>query len=376
MKRNRAALAIIAVIVIIGGAVVIGHSTWHTSPPPKVNTVAPPVCPTPPPFQSNQTYTFSGCLTVPPTGYTLRGLTNVSIIGGLWVDSNTNPCPFTKCGGGSALGRAAFTVLDGSGVTFNDLTINGANVGGFHYHLADNAGINVEGTAGVTISHVSISHVFGDALTLGALYQGVNPHVTTTPVTNAVVTSFTANAAGRQGIAAVDVNGLTASNLTIGSTGYESLDFEADTLGIGARNVTVTGAQLVAPINISSAGASTGPITISNASVTGAAGDAVNVKNLNGTPYAGPLTFTADSFRCGSSAYEACLNLHGANAITVSNSAFRLGFNNQLRGKLYAASGGTHLTLTTNTVTGFVIKTTGSHDSTSTVTVTGDGNRL
>jgi hypothetical protein len=177
-----------------------------------------------PTFTSGSTFSApaGAVYAVPAAGFNLKGLQNVTIDGGTWVDANVSSG--NTHGHGSAKGRPAFNIIGGSGITLENMSIVGADNGGYVPNMAFNAAINAEGTSNLTVSGVGVSHVFGDCLTLGARYQGVNPHVTVTPDAAVTVTDFTGNDCGRQGISPVAVRGLTASNVTIGATGFNSLD--------------------------------------------------------------------------------------------------------------------------------------------------------
>lgn len=241
------------------GAIALGSAAVLVSSPAfAASTLPTPNAPTPT-FTSNSTFTApaGAVYEVPANGFHFNSLQNVTINGGTWVDPNTSPGD--THGHGAALGRAAFDILGGSGITLENMTIVGANRGGYNPKLAFNTAINADGTSGLTVSGDDVSHVFGDCLTLGGWYQGVDPNVTVTPDMNVTVTDFNGQVCGLQGIALVDVNGVTATNVTIGHSGEESLNFESDTVGIGAKNVTFTGCSLDKQVNIAAAGSRPGP---------------------------------------------------------------------------------------------------------------------
>jgi hypothetical protein len=282
-------------------------------------------------------------------GVTLRTPDGLTIDGGKYENKTT-----LKTFSGAGAGRATFSVVGGADVTLENLTVVGANVGGYHAALAFEAGIAFDGTSGATVDDVHVWHVYGDCLTLDPLRSGHGTNGIVSPVTDAVVTNFWGAACGRQGIAPVSVDGATFSNLTIRTTGFESLDFEADTRGEGARNVVVDGCTLVKPVNISSGGHATGPITVENCAVTGASGDAVIVKNTSGSPDNGPIVFSGDSFRCGASVYVSCFELHGASSFIVANSKVQLGFRGDgVHEGVYHAGGDSHVAFADDVVGGY-----------------------
>ncbi len=352
------------------GALAMGSAAVLVSSPAYAGTLPAANAPTPT-FTSDTTFTApAGAIyEVPRHGFNLTDLQNVTIDGGTWVDPNTSPGDTN--GHGAALGRAGFDIVGGSGITLENMSIVGANFsGGYYAKLASNAAINADGTAHLTVSGVNVAHVFGDCLTLGAWYQGYDPNVTVTPDTNATVTNFEGDVCGRQGIALVDLNGLTASNVTIGATGFESLDFESDTVGIGTKNATVTNCSLAKPVNISAAGRQSGKITISDCTIGNRpTGEAVIASNLNGsTPY-GPIVFDNDTFACAASVYVSCFQLSGFD-VTVENSSATVG-TPDVPEQVYAVNGASTVAFNNDDVSGYFAKPVGTSGPNATVTVTG-----
>jgi hypothetical protein len=354
-KRGRVGAFIVTLIVggFIGGF--LGARAQHlTLPPAPVPTpkTAVPLCAAPPTLVAGGVYQLSGCVEVPAAGITVPA--GVTIDGGAFVDSNVQPCPYARCAPGSNRGRPAFLVKT-SGVTLENLSVTGANVGGFHEKLAFNAGIELEGSSGTTISHVSISHVFGDCLDLEPQRSGTGSNGVVAPVSGLAAVSLSATACGRNGVTCASVNGASFTDLTIGSTGQDDVDCEADERGgEGAKNLTITGASWNGLTSINAGGESTGPITINGLTMSGAgSGDALQVQNRDGSKPAGAITIENSTIRCGESSYLACLTMSGANVV-MSNDAMSIGFDypGSLRSPVYHAAKGAVLTFSGTTVTG------------------------
>lgn len=253
---------------------------------------------------------------MPPGGFwlnnNLNNNTDVTIDGGIWLDTNNQRCAM-KCAQGSNQGRAAFTVIGGSNVTFENMTIYGANQGGEVLALESNSGIDAVGTTGLTLSQVKVSHVFGDCLALDTQvpYDQDLGKVANMDVT---VNGFAATACGFQGISLVDVNGFTASGLNIGSTAEDSFEVETDFKGVGADNIDVENCLNPSPadpdangiqghVMIDAKGTRTSNITIDNCAIdTGKNGYGVWVKNRVASPSTNPIDLSMhnDSVNCGS----------------------------------------------------------------------------
>ena len=355
----------VLLVVLVAAAVFFGHNVWAPpvppAPVPQVRALA-PACPTPPPFKANTTYIFTGCELVPPGGYFIPS--GVTIDGGQWLDPNVSPCPYTRCSPGSHRGRPAFTV-EGAGVTLEHLSITGANRGGYHSSLAFNSAIESLGVSGLTITDVVISHPFGDGITADPLRSGRGHNSIVASTTDLIVNGLIVDAAGRQSIALVSVDHASLSNLSLGTAAFDSLDFEADTGGEGTENVTVDGGTGIQPVNISSNGPHTGPLTFSAFNVTGTAGAAVNIRNLTGKPDHGQILFNGDRLRCGASSETACLQIVGGDVL-VEHCTLAIGFpHDALKERVYAAGDHSMLTFGDTSVTG--VHAAGTHDATSTV---------
>jgi hypothetical protein len=323
---------------------------------------------------------------VPPGGFwldnNLNDNTDITIDGGIWLDTNNQRCAL-KCAQGSNQGRAAFTVIGGANVTFENMTIYGANQGGETLSLESNSGIEAVGTTGLTLSDVAISHVFGDCLALDTQVPN-DEDLGKVANTDVTVNGFSAAACGMQGISLVDVNGFTARGLNIGSTAEDSFEVETDFNGVGAENIDIESCENPSPadpnangiqgqVMIDAKGTRTSNITIDNCALdTGKNGYGVWVKNRAASPSVNPidLSMQNDSVNCGS-APEACLEIHGGD-VSVSDSSIAVGYlAHQMPELVYRANDQSSITLTNDTVTGYAAKGFGDTDLTSAVSATG-----
>jgi hypothetical protein len=127
-------------------------------------------------------------------------------------------------------------VKDTAGVTIENVTLNGQNIGatGRAGDMVGEAGVQVLSSTNVNLDHIAVNHVFGDGLTLG--FQPRQP-----PSSNVAVNGYAINGTGaiRPGVTVAYVNGATLDNVSIqNSSGF---DFESDLAGVGSGNVTVNG---------------------------------------------------------------------------------------------------------------------------------------
>jgi hypothetical protein len=321
------------------------------------------------PITDGQTITGTGTVVLTQP-IVLTDCSGVTITGGAWDDPNTSPGQ--AYGGGEGNGRPAFDIIGGDDITLENLSIVGANRGGYRWSLAFNGGIETQGTAGLTVSNVKVSHVFGDCLTLEPLRSGTGQNNIVAPVRDLTVDRFTGTACGRQGIGLVSVNGATFTDITIGTTGFDPFDAEADQPDKeGAKNVTVTGCSFSGLIAISGGGGATGPITFSDCTMKGTgSGDVVVVRNTSGGADAGAITFADDTLRCGASAYVSCFQIGGASDIVVQNSTVTIGYpKDTLLESAYSLSDDTHITFADDIMKGF--GRLGNTSTGSTATVTG-----
>lgn len=281
----------------------------------------------------------------------LNHCTGVTIDGGDWFWPSKSPGK--GAGHGVTPGISAFDVTSGTGNTIENLSVQGANEGGYVAKLANSAAINLNGSIGTTISNVQTSHAFGDCLDLEGLRSGSGADAVTQPVTNLTVTTFGATACGRNNISLVSVDGANLSALTLGSAGYDALDFEDDSGGESARNVVVSDCVFDRYINISAPLSTEGTISISGCAEQGAdAGEAVIVKERPDAAN-GPITINNDILKCGASAYVACIQQGGGN-LTVSNTAITIGFKGDaVHEPAYHVGNDGTLTLSGDTVSGY-----------------------
>ncbi|HTT86843.1 MAG TPA: hypothetical protein VMF60_05725, partial [Acidimicrobiales bacterium] len=262
-------------------------------------------------------------------GITLRFPHDLTIDGGTFSNTTT-----VRAFTGSGRGRATFTVLGGSDVTFDDLTIRGADPGGYHPALAFEAGIEFEGTDGARVRNVAIDDVYGDGISLEPL-RGGSDHMSGTivaPTRDLTLDTVAVDGSGRQGIALVSVNTADIDDVMLAHVGIDSFDVEADQANEGAKNVTIdgctsdtwNGGSFFADGGASS-GSHTGNITVENCRMLHPqGGDAVLVDNAAGAPDPrGPFTFTGDTLWCGASVYVSCVSLDGATvSVTGSTVSF------------------------------------------------------
>jgi len=365
--RQRLVLGAAAVLVAAAG-IVLGV----------VATRTPPVCTGVPAFTSGtatapSVYNETGkTITLTTCPEVLRNLSDVIVNGGTWVDPNKDPGrPY---GGTTAHGRAGVQVIGGTGITLENMTMRGADsTGNYIFKLAFNAGIEIEGTQGVTLTNDTVSHVFGDCLELAPLRgppDGEGGIIGA--VAGVTASNLNLSACGRQGISPINVRKATFTGITVGRAGFDSMDDEADqSHGEGAKAIVFNApCTFAGAISVSSGGESSGPITFNGCTIneTQDGGEALYVKNLDGSPPAGPITFSNTQIRCGASAYVPCLNVTTGGDIILENSALRIGNPSEpaIRERAYRLGGTSTLTIVNTTVRG--IYNPGIADAQSTVT--------
>lgn len=319
----------------------------------------------------NSTWNLDGgCYVL--TGVQLLFPKGITIENGTFENPTDKTPPPTNHG--KNMGPPVFKVIGGSHVTFRNLTLEGANPGGFHPGLAGASGIELDGTLDATIDNVSVSHVFGDGLNIDPLRAGAD-HMggsIVAPTRNLVVNNFSADTFGRMGITPASLDGAVFTNITLTHPGFgEAFDFETDENGEGATNVTVNGCNVEGFFSFSSDGPYTGPITIENCTQKNHSGYMVNVRNVNGKPDKGEILFANDNLQCGSSAYVSCFQLNGATNFTTENSTVQVGYpGGTVFETAVAADGGTQANFLDDTVTGYGKLLAAQHPGTA-VTVTG-----
>jgi hypothetical protein len=279
----------------------------------------------------------------------------VTFNGGTWDDPNISPGK--AYGGGVGLGRPAFNIVGGTNITLENLSVVGVNRGGYKEALAFNGGIETEGTAGLTLTNVKVAHVFGDCLTLAPLRSETGTNFIVAPVRGLTVNGFSGTACGRQGITLASVNGASLTNVTIGTTGFDPFDAEADQSdGEGAENVTVSQCSFTGLVAITAGGGSTGPITFSHCTMKNAgSGDVLLVINTSAhQPDAGAITFSDDSLRCGASIYVSCFQLEGATNVIVQDTTLTVGFpGDATHESVYSMDLNSHIVFTDDVVKGY-----------------------
>jgi hypothetical protein len=292
-----------------------------------------------------------------------RGIT-LTFPQGLTVDGGTYENTVTeKTFTGHSPGRATFTVIGGSHVTFEDLTISGANPGGYHPPLAFDAGIALDGTAGAVIRNLAIDHVYGDGISLEPL-RGGSDHSSSdilAATSDLAIDSVDITGTGRQGIGLVSVDTATIDDVALKDVGQSTFDFEADEAKEGARNVTIdgctsstwNGGAFFANAG-SSDGSATQNIVVENCRMLHPqGGDAVPVTNVpDADAPRGPITFTDDTLWCGASTYVGCFELNNAD-LSVTQSAIQFPKFDKGHADLYHAGGNSTLALVDDAVQGW-----------------------
>ena len=317
-------------------------------------------------------------------GIALNFPSGLTVDGGTFENTATSPPPSGKHG--INRGYPAFNVLGGSGVTFENMTIEGADpTGTYTATMAFAGGIELQGTGSATISQVTVDGVFGDGVTLAPL-RGGKDHESgkiVSPVDNVTISTLTVDGAGRMGITFGSVNGAQVSNVSASNVGLDTFDVEADQGNEGAVNVTIDGCTSSSEANSNFARSffandgvgsakDTGDITVENCSMTEPQGTAAIQAERPGesTTPRGPILFDDDELSCEQSfspSVAACLVVQGSD-VTIENSSVTFPSPSSAD-EVYDATVSSSLTLPDDDVSGF--SSVGTADSTSTVTVTG-----
>jgi hypothetical protein len=257
-------------------------------------------------------------------GLRLKSATGLTIYGGTFTSDVATPPPTNK----HSLGHYVFDFVGGSNVTLESMKINGKNPGGYNAKLAFAGGIDVEGTAGITIKGVTITNTFGDGITLSPLRAGADHNSGTilAPPKNVVIQGVTISGAGRQGVGIASALDVQVSDLIVQNPGIDTFDIEADQWNEGAENVTIdgctsSGGGIFFANGGSGFGQNTHDVTVAHCAMAKLqAGTAILVYNKRGSRHQrGPLHFIADDLYCGASVYVACVELSGA-LVTVEDS--------------------------------------------------------
>jgi PKD repeat protein len=316
-------------------------------------------------------------------GLSLKFPVGLTIDGGTYQNLSTAPAGSSSSG--TQRGDPDFNVLGGSGLTLENMTIEGVNPGGYLAKMAFASGIQLQGTQDATISDVTITATYGDGITLDPL-RNASDHKGSgilSAVDNATISDVTINGAGRMGISFVSVGGASVpgasvSDVSISNVGLDTFDVEADQGNEGSQNVTIngctastTGAGDFFADGGAGSGKNTGNITVENCTMDEAqAGTALWVDRPSSdtsTNLRGPFLFENDTFECGTSTTVSCVMVSGGN-VTVSDSSLDFAAADPAE-NVYTAAVSTTLTFDNDDVTGYGAP--GTADSTSTVTITG-----
>jgi hypothetical protein len=314
-------------------------------------------------------------------GLGLKFPMGLTIDGGTYENHST--APSGSNGGGTQRGDPVFNVLGGSGLTLENMTIEGVNPGGYLAKMAFAGGIELQGTQNATMSGIHITDTYGDGITLDPLRNGSDHKGSgiVASTNNATISNVDMTGTGRMGISFVSANGVSVNAVTVSNVGLDTFDVEADQGNEGSQNVTIndctastSGMGDFFADGGASSGKATSNITVSNCVVEQPqAGTALLVSRpTSGTTPRGPFLFENDTFQCGASTTVACVVVSGG-TVTIEDST--LDFPGTTPAEtVYSASLGSTLTFTDDDVTGYGTTSSGDPgtvDSTSTVTVTG-----
>jgi hypothetical protein len=320
----------------------------------------------------------------------------VTINGGTFENESTTPV--STGNPGTQRGDPVFNVLSGSGLTLENMAIDGANPGGYLAKMAFASGIQLQGTHDANISNVTITDTFGDGITLDPL-RNASDHEGSgilSPTDNATISNVTINGAGRMGISFVSVDVASVTTVNVSNVGLDTFDVEADQGDEGAQGVTIDGCTASNPENsnlqrafFANGGLSSGnnkgsvSVTVENCVMDMAQGNTA-VEVLRPTNYnvpRGPFMFVDDTFYCGqgtSTSTASCVEVSGG-TVTMAGSTFVYPDSSPYE-NVYSITNGSDLTFTNEfsndtTATGFggcgASNPTGTSDSTSSFTNTG-----
>ena len=307
-------------------------------------------------FVTGETFHAHGCYTIPPNG--VKVIANDVTIKGIstWNDANTRSCPFTKCSPEDIHGRPSITIT-GTDDTLDGVTVVGVNPWlkdhTYHPGLAAGAGIALSGSDNTTLINDNVHSVFGDCLSIGPNHF---PQPGWTTTRNLTVAKFTGRDCGLQGISPVAVNIAHFTDITLGATSQATWDFEDDSLGEAAKNITVDSCSDRGGVNIASS-SNEGPITFTNC-VLGH-NVALSVSSSGKAPF---VNFIHDSLNCGDEAYLACVNVKDG-TVNITDSTIHVGGKHE---KLYTAINGSSIEFYGVMVTG--TWAAGTHDASSVFT--------
>jgi hypothetical protein len=317
----------------------------------------------------------------------------VTINGGTFENESTTPV--STGNPGTQRGDPVFNVLSGSGLTLENMAIDGANPGGYLAKMAFASGIQLQGTHDADISNVTITDTFGDGITLDPL-RNASDHEGSgilSATDNATIQNVTIAGAGRMGISFVSVDVASVTNVNVSNVGLDTFDVEADQGDEGAQGVTIDQCTASNPENsnlqrafFANGGLSSGnnkgsvSVTVENCVMDMAQGNTA-VEVLRPTNYnnpRGPFVFDDDTFYCGqgtSTSTAACVEVSGG-AVTMSDSTFVYPASSPYE-NVYSITDGSGLTFANDTATGFggcgASIPTGTSDASSVFTGDGQG---
>ena len=173
-------------------------------------------------------------------GLRIANVEDLTVSGGTWRDAST-PVP----GADPSAMSSVFWLVGGAGITLENLSVAGANPGGYAYSGAFAAGIRSDGVIGLSVSNVTVSNVYGDGVELTPL-RGADDLSGTivNPTKNASIANVEINVAGRQGITLASVSNASISSVQLNHVGLNAFDLEADQSDEGVLNVTINGCRV------------------------------------------------------------------------------------------------------------------------------------
>jgi hypothetical protein len=231
----------------------------------------------------------------PPPGQTMRSDVVYDLNGSTIFRTAEPACtPNRDCNG-------PVVALDGvDRVTLENGTISGGGpaTGTPTYNPANehDSGLRLHGDSEITVTGMTIQNIAGDCIDLD-----VNAFSHNTPDTNIWIGSkpnqpFVCSGAGRQGISANAVDGLTIQGATVDRIAHSAIDLEPRKNGY-LRNITVTGNRLgaagVSEIAAHGASTVTSDIAITDNVQTGASPLFISAGNKS---QRGPMTVTGNRF--------------------------------------------------------------------------------